>query len=112
MNTLADTIQQVYPTITLGLRPAEFRFLAHLAEIAGSTVEAYAESLLQQALNTEAEIMLALLNPPDFDTGPQDPPAAPTDAPTITVERPTSAFITDEELAEMAQERHEITKNQ
>ncbi len=54
MTALPQIIDQVYPTISIQINPAQRRFLGTLARIAGCTPETMASTMLGQSLEIEA----------------------------------------------------------
>ncbi len=111
MTSLPTIIDQVYPTISIQINPAQRRFLGTLARIADCTPETMASNMLGQALEIEAAQVIDALSP-GTPAPTVDVPTTPGNGePTLTFGAGQHDFLSNGEIEEAAAERHELTKN-
>ena len=110
MTALPQIIDQVYPTISIQINPAQHHFSARW-RIAGCTSETMASTMLGQALEIEAAQVIDALSP---GTPPATMPVPTTPSngePQLSLDGNLRLDLLEAELEEAARERHELTKN-
>lgn len=105
MTALPQILDQVYPTISIQINPAQRRFLGTLARIAGCTAETMASNMLGQALEIEAAQVIDALSPGTPPATVQVPTTPGNGEPQLTLDGNFGLDLLEAELEEAARSK-------